>query len=65
MGHPNTATWKLFDLAAGGAAEAWLTARRAGGDSYDAIAHKLAEEFDIDVSREWVRQHCQRLSKAA
>lgn len=48
-------TWQLLNMATGGNAEGYLARSRAEGMTFQAIADAMERDFNIRVSREWVR----------
>jgi len=53
-------TWQLLNMATGGKADAYLTRNRSEGSSLQDIADAMRRDFNIHVSREWVRLRLQR-----
>jgi len=60
-----TPTWQLLSMATGGKPDAYLKSRRDEGATYQAIADGLARDFQITVSREWVRLRVDRCKALA
>lgn len=58
---PPTSSLPLVDRLFGGRFGEWLEAARAGGDSFEVIARRLADEHDITVTGETVRRWCSEL----
>lgn len=63
---PLSVPWLLFDRACAASQMRPQDYLRGGyvveGLSYRELADRIRDDFDLDVSHEWVRQQCERLN---
>ena len=55
---PPTSSFPLIDRLFDGHFAEWLQEARAAGESFEAIARRLAAEHDIEVTGETIRRWC-------